>query len=116
MMLRALLAALVLGAVAPALAQTAAPPSPVPASADALVCPVSIFSVVPLETSSPEGARKYAFAIQAFQPDAGHVAGTLTVFTNDQRFDIPFKDAVAAGFGWNTLEHVEPPAWRFLSR
>jgi hypothetical protein len=107
--IRALLAcAGALSLAGPAAALAAAPAPGASAAADAgSQCPARVFDVVPLDVKTAP-SRTYAIIFEASLPNSAHLSGSIALYHGDDRYEVPFPEAVASGWYAATLPEVTP--------
>jgi Gram-negative bacterial TonB protein C-terminal len=68
-----------------------------PKTPSAALCLAVVKDVIPIDNGPDDKASLYAVTLQSLNGVAGIASGTLALYTERQRYDVPFKGAVAAG-------------------
>jgi TonB family protein len=95
--------------LASASAPTAAAANPTPAPSAAL-CLAIVRDLIPLDASADGKASVYAVTLSSLSGVSGTASGTLSLISDRQRYDVPFKDAIATG----DPEHATNPSMIFV--
>jgi TonB family protein len=72
----------------------AAEPTPAPSAA---LCLAVVKDLVPVDATADGKASLYAVTLLSLNGATGTASGTLSLIADRQRYDVPFKDAVAIG-------------------
>jgi hypothetical protein len=97
--------------------------SPAPVSSE-LYCPIAVAAVVPVDTDANDEKTAtaaptitIALLLSAYRADGKKslASGTIAIFVGDERYDVPFADAVAVG-RYEDLRAATPIVVRFPGR